>query len=154
MTAGPQTTHTVATDRSFIWRRRDWVAVLALVLATCLHVLPAFRRPVATLDEIIMLDYPDAVSRGLTPNADFYTVYARLGYDFLGFWYRLFGYTSTSERMAGALYQVALVLGVWALTRRFGDRIAVASGVLAVVLLVNDLTAFAWLGALALAASS
>ena len=150
MTAPAQAPHTAATDRSFTWRRRQWVAPLTLVLATCLHALPALRLPVATLDEIILLDYPDAVGRGLTPNADFYTVYARLGFDFLGSWYRLFGYTSTSERMAGALYQIALVLGVWALTRRFGDRVAVASGLLAVVLLANDLTAFAWLGALAL----
>ena len=150
MTAPAQAPHTAATDRSFTWRRRHRVAPLTLVLATCLHALPALRLPVATLDEIILLDYPDAVGRGLTPNADFYTVYARLGFDFLGSWYRLFGYTSTSERMAGALYQIALVLGVWALTRRFGDRVAVASGLLAVVLLANDLTAFAWLGALAL----
>ncbi len=98
-----------------------------------------------------MLDYPDVVSRGATPNVDFYTAYARLGYDFLGVWYRVLGYTLTSERLAGLLYQVAVVVGVWALTRRFGDRIAIGSGLLCIVLMPTDLTAFAWLGGLALA---
>lgn len=98
-----------------------------------------------------MLDYPDVVSRGATPHVDFYTVYARLGYDFLGAWYQVLGYTPTSERLAGLVYQVAVVLGVWALSRRLGHGIAIGSGLLSIVLMPIDLTAFAWLGGLALA---
>lgn len=140
-----------AAVRSLAAPKREWAAVSALVAGTALHALPAFRQPVATLDEIVVLDYPDAVGRGATPNADFYTVYGRLGYDFLSHWYQVIGYTPVAERLAGLLYQLAVVLGVWVLGHRFGPLAAIASGGLAVLLMPFDLTAFAWMGGLALA---
>lgn len=138
--------------RSLPGRRfHDGATALLLALATVLHALPAFRLPVATLDEIIMLDYPDVVNRGATPNADFYTAYGPLGYEFLGAWYRVLGYSASSERLAGLLYHVVVVLGVWTLSRRFGRGLAIPAGLLAIVFMPNDLTAFAWLGGMGLA---
>jgi len=131
--------------------RIDRWAAPVLVLATALHALPALTLPVATLDEIILLDYPDVVRRGATPHEDFYTVYARLGYDVLGSAYDVVAYSPHVERAVGLGYQVTVVLGVWALCRRLGRRVAIGSGLLAVTLMPNDVTAFAWLGGLGLA---
>jgi hypothetical protein len=103
-----------------------------LVLAAALHAIPAFRLPVSTLDEIILLDYPDPVQQGATPHTDFYTVYGRLGYDFLALSYDVVAYSPYVERAVGLGYHVMVVLGVWALCRRFGARVAIGSGLQAV----------------------
>jgi hypothetical protein len=131
-------------------RTDQWVAPLLAIVAV-LHALPALKLPVATLDEIILLDYPDMVRRGATPHVDFYSVYPRLGYDFLALCFDVVGYSSHVERAAGVAYQVAVVLAVSAMTRRFGPRVAIGSGLIAVALMPNDATAFAWLGGLGLA---
>jgi hypothetical protein len=122
-----------------------------LTMAVVLHAVPALRRPVATLDEIILLDYPDMVRRGATPHVDFYSVYPRMGYDFLALCFDALGYSPYAERAVGVGYQLVVVLGVWALCRRFGPRTALGCGVVAVALMPNDATAFAWLGGLGLA---
>jgi hypothetical protein len=117
-------------------------------MAVVLHAVPSLRMPVATLDEIILLDYPDMVRRGATPHADFYSVYPRMGYDFLALCFDVLGYSPYVERAVGVGYQLVVVLGVWALCRRFGPRVALGCGVVAVALMPNDATAFAWLGGL------
>jgi hypothetical protein len=116
-------------------RTHWWTAPLLAILCVA-HAAPALRLPVATLDEIILLDYPDMVRRGATPHVDFYSVYPRAGYDFLALCYDVLGYSPYVERAVGVGYQVVVVLGVWALCRR---------------LMPNDATAFAWLGGLGLA---
>lgn len=131
-------------------RTHWWTAPLLAILCVA-HAAPALRLPVATLDEIILLDYPDMVRRGATPHVDFYSVYPRAGYDFLALCYDVLGYSPYVERAVGVGYQVVVVLGVWALCRRLGPRAALGCGVVAIALMPNDATAFAWLGGLGLA---
>ncbi len=102
------------------------------------------------MDESLLLQYPDLVARGSTPNLDFYTVYGSPSFQFLAAWYHVLGYSLADERAAGLLYRILLVLGIWALASRRSAGVGLAAGLLAVLFLPTDATAYAWIGGLAL----
>lgn len=124
---------------------------LLVVLFATLPALAGFRVPLFTLDEAMLLVYPEQMIAGRVPNRDFFTVYGPGGLALLAAVYGLVGPTVLAERAVGLLYHVSVATGVFALTRPTGRWAACTAGILSALLLLPlGLGAYSWLGALAL----
>jgi hypothetical protein len=128
------------------------VAPFALVItAAILPVWGILLAPLATQDEAILLVFPEQLLSGRLPHRDFFTVYGPGGYSVLALVFKVFGTSVSAERGVALLYHAAVAVGVLALTRRCGRTQSVSAGCFSALLLSSlDLTAYAWLGALAL----
>jgi hypothetical protein len=117
-----------------------------------LPVLNQFAEPMQTLDEALLLVYPEQMLAGRTPQQDFFTLYGPGGFGLLSALYSVTGPNVLAERAVGLVYHVAIATGVLHLTRPYGRTASRAAGVTSALLLVPlGLTAYAWLGGLALA---
>ncbi|MCU1502816.1 MAG: hypothetical protein JWM12_2170, partial [Ilumatobacteraceae bacterium] len=130
------------------------VAAVAVVLAVIgLPVRGLYRATGSTMEEGFMLVFPKRFLAGDVPNVDYLHLYGPFSIHVLAGWYTLFGYTLQSERTFGLLQHVALILGVFALARAWGRRLAVVCALTATFLVLTPigLSALAWEGGVALA---
>jgi hypothetical protein len=140
-------------------RRPDWrsvvtVAIVGLALLAPMRALFRYQGP--PMEEGFMLVFPERVLAGDVPHADFLHLYGPGSLWALAGWYELFGVSITAERAFGFLQLAGVVFGVMALARPWGRRVALASGLLGVLLTTTaiGLTALAWDGAVALLLAS
>ena len=125
-----------------------------MVLAAAFSILPVmgkFALPMRTMDESLLLVYPEQLLSGRMPHLDFFTVYGPGGFGLLAAVYAVLGPSVVAERGIGLLYHVAIATGVVQLTSPYGRTASRAAGVTSALLLIPlGLTAYAWLGGLAL----
>ncbi len=135
--------------------RRPLVTVLvaAVTLAVFLCLMAAdFAAPGFAMDEGMVLVYPELILQGRLPYRDFESFYGPLNLWVLAGAYASAGAHLLTERGVGAMYHVAILLGVFALGLR-GGRVTAVGGMLLAWLFLSivRLTALAWLGGVACA---
>jgi hypothetical protein len=125
------------------------LAVVALVFALPLRGL--LRAPGPPMEEGFMLVFPEIVLHGAIPNRDFLHLYGPGSLWALAGAFKVFGVSLLTERLFGLGQQLAIVFGVYALTRRWGRIIAVAGAVTSALIIIPfGLTALAWVGGVGL----
>jgi hypothetical protein len=104
------------------------------------------------MEEGFMLVFPEQVLRGAVPNRDFLHLYGPGSLWVLAGVFKTFGTSIWSERAVGLAQQLALVAAVYAITRPWGRRVAVAGAAIAAIIILPPagLTAMAWVGGAAL----
>jgi hypothetical protein len=137
-------------------RRPQWQGVAAVAIVVAVIALPVrglFKATGSSMEEGFMLVFPKRLLAGDVPNVDYLHLYGPFSIHVLAGWYTLFGYTLASERTFGLLQHVALILGIFVLTRAWGRRLAVICAVTATFLVLTPigLSALAWEGGVALA---
>ena len=140
----------------WLLRRPAWLrtsAAFGIVGAFIAAVLPGlFRIPGSPMEEGFMLVFPERVLAGDIPNVDFLHLYGPASLYILAGWYRLVGVSLHAERVFGLAQHLGLILGLLFVARRWGRRLMVAVGLVAVLITLTPvgLTALAWTGAVAL----
>lgn len=125
-----------------------YVAVASLLV---LPKLPFLRMPGTSMDESILLVYPEMIAAGLVPNRDFFVVYGPGVFELLALVFAVTGPALLAERAVGLLAQLAVVLAVTRLARRHGRAAALAAGTVGALILAGpNLLATAWNVGLAL----
>ncbi len=129
---------------------------LCLALVGAALVLPLaglLAAPGPPMEEGFMLAFPEQILAGRVPHRDFLHLYGPGSIYVLSGVYELLGTHLGIERLFGWLQHCAVGFGLWFLIRPFGRRMATASALTAVVVLLapSGATAMAWNGALALA---
>lgn len=124
---------------------------LALAALLTVSLWPMFQAPAPPEDEGIALVYPEMFMKGRYPYRDFETIYGPGNLLVLSGAYSIFGLNIFVERTVGLVYRLSILLGIFAIARRWGSVAAIVSGVLAVILLSGELFANTWLAALAFA---
>src|SRR5436309_6329917 len=105
--------------------RRDWLAFAVVSLVVLLPMRGLWRRPGPPMEEGFMLVFPEEVLRGAIPNRDFLHLYGPGSLWVLAAAFKAFGTSMWTERAVGLAQQLALIAGVYAITRPWGRRIAV-----------------------------
>jgi len=132
-------------------RLRSLAPYLLVTMFSALPAAAAMRQPLMTLDEGLLLVYPEQILAGDVPNRDFFTSYGPGGLSLLAGVYAVTGPSVVAERLIGLAYHIGIATGVYAMVRRLGMLPAAVGGVLAGLLIVPlGLGAYSWLGALAL----
>jgi hypothetical protein len=126
------------------------VAVLAIGFALPLRGLLRTQGP--PMEEGFMLVFPEQVLKGRLPNRDFLHLYGPLSVWWLAAVYKVFGIRLVVERLAALTQMIGIVAAVTVLARRSSRVLALACGVLSLVIIVPPLglTALAWDGGVAL----
>ncbi|CAB4532225.1 unannotated protein [freshwater metagenome] len=137
-------------------RTRDFLSVLIIGVALLIPVWGLLRYQGPPMEEGFMLAFPEQILLGRLPHRDFLHLYGPGSLWFLAGVYKLFGTTIVVERLVGLLQHGAVAFGMFALLKPFGRRIATASALVALVILIGPggLSAMAWNGALGLAVCS
>ncbi len=104
--------------------------VLALLL---LGLSATWRAPIATMDEGIVLEYPELILHGEVPFRDFQSSYGPGAYLPLAAAYQVLGPSVTVERAVGVTYRLGTILAILALLWPLGVGLAVAGASLATV---------------------
>jgi hypothetical protein len=91
----------------------------------------SWRAPGVTIDEGIVLEYPELILHGEVPFRDFQSSYGPGAYLPLAAAYQVLGPSVTVERAVGVAYRLALVLAIFALLWPLGAALALAGGSLA-----------------------
>src|SRR5260370_7272629 len=127
----PTVDTTVAASR---WWRRvdrgDLAAIAVLLVAFLVPLRGLLRIQGPPMEEGFMLVFPERVLHGAIPNKDFLHLYGPGSLWVLAGIYKVFGTSLTVERLFGLLQQMAIVFGVFALARRWGRAVALASRLL------------------------
>lgn len=133
--------------------RASVLAVGVLVLAVAIPLRGLYRGTGSSMEEGFMLVFPERMLAGDVPNVDFLHLYGPGSLHTLMGWYQLFGTTLASQRTFGLLQHLGVIVGVYALTRAWGHRLATVSGLTVTLLVLTPigLSALAWEGAVALA---
>jgi hypothetical protein len=136
-------------------RRPSGPTTVSLLIIAAVIALPLrglFLGTGSSMEEGFMLVFPKRMLAGDVPNVDFLHLYGPGSLYTLMGWYKVFGYTLGSERAFGLLQHLGIITAVYALTRGWGHRLAVASavGVTLLVLTPIGLSALAWEGAVGL----
>ena len=119
---------------------------VSLALLTVLLGLLTLDRPAGSLDEMILVVYPERMMAGDLPYRDFFTAYGPAHWWLLQGAYEVLGADVTSARMVGLLVHAALVLATYWLILPYGRALATAGGVISALLLLNlGAAPFAWL---------
>lgn len=131
--------------------KRDRAVVAVLVLLILLTGFwPLFEKPALPMDEGTLLVYPELVSRGQLPYRDFETFYGPANLWVLSAAFSTFGTNIFVERGVGLLYRVVVLLAIFGIAQRWGVILAGGAMFIAGVLLLPlQLSAYAWMGALA-----
>jgi hypothetical protein len=123
----------------------------ALALATAALLAPSFRAAGSPFDEGILVTFPTRILAGAIPYRDFETFYGPGEPYLVAGLFRAFGAGLVDERAVGFVFRLLLVLGLFALLRRFGEVPALAGGVVAACLVAPEgLSANTHVAALAL----
>lgn len=119
---------------------------LVITTAATLLWLPALTWPVSTLDESILLVYPQRMSGGALPYRDFFAAYGPTFWWGLHGWFGITGLTIQSLRLLGLALHIALALGVLAVLKEYGRVVALTASTLTVLLLFRlGAAPYAWL---------
>jgi hypothetical protein len=128
---------------------------IALTVVALLFALPLrgmLRSPGPPMEEGFMLTFPEQVLRGAIPNRDFLHLYGPGSLWALAGAFKVFGVSLVNERLFGLAQQLAIVFGVYALTRRWGRMLAVSAALTSGLIIIPfGLTALAWVGGVGLA---
>jgi hypothetical protein len=130
--------------------RRVIAATIVGAIAALL-VVPALHYGGLSMDEGLLLEYPELVLRGMVPNRDFIMSYGPGDIWLLAGVYSVLGAHVEVERLVGLAYHVLIAVALFAHASRWGPAIGVFSGIIAAFILVPlGTAAFAFLGAVAL----
>jgi hypothetical protein len=130
-------------------RRVIGAAIVGAIAA--LLVVPALHYGGLSMDEGLLLEYPELILRGMVPNRDFLMSYGPGDFWLLAGMYSVFGAHVEIERLVGLGYHVLIAVALFAHASRWGPAIGVFSGIIAGFILVPlGTAAFAFLGAVAL----
>lgn len=130
---------------------RSALLVIALLTLALVLLMPGLEAPGPTQDEGLLLVYPERLLAGDLPYRDFEYTYGPGAIGLLAGMYALTGPGMIAERLVGLMYCLAIILAVFCCARRWGKRTALTAGLLSSIFLsLVGLTAYAWLGGLAL----
>lgn len=131
-------------------RYRIQLAIGLLVLA--LFFIPfsaSFKSAGTQMDDGFLLVYPELILKGKVPYRDFETFYGPANPYLLAGIYSLTDFSLSAERALGLVYRFAIVGAIYALVVRRGIVLAAGCATLSgLLLLVTELDAYAWFGAL------
>jgi hypothetical protein len=132
--------------------QRTLVAVGILLAGFALPLYGLLRNQGPPMEEGFMLVFPEMVMNGAVPNRDFLHLYGPGSLWVLAGVFEVAGVSLTAERLVGLAQQVGLVLAVFAVARLWGRTLAVACGLICMLIIIPPigLTALAWVGAVAL----
>jgi hypothetical protein len=107
--------------------------------------LPALWWPVSTLDEAILLVYPQRMQGGSLPYRDFFAAYGPTFWWGLVGWFDVTGLTLTSMRVLGLLLHVLLALGLYHLLKPHGRWLALLASALSILMMFRlGAAPYAW----------
>lgn len=139
-----------AAATQWLARRRVFIDVTALVLGATVLGWRSFGWPLVTLDESILLVYPEQVRAGLVPHRDFFTVYGPAPFYLLAWLFDAFGSALAVARGLGLVLHLVIVIGCYTIGRSRGRAAGLLAGWASLVLLLPLGTVpYAWLGAMA-----
>ena len=113
--------------------------VLALTIVALVFAIPLrglLRAPGPPMEEGFMLVFPEQVLKGAIANRDFLHLYGPGSLWALAGVFKVFGVSLWSERLFGLGQQLAIVFGIYALTRRWGRTLAVGSAVTSALIII------------------
>ena len=143
---------TTGTDgrRTERWKDAAALGIISIVLLLPVGGLLRYQGP--PMEEGFMLAFPEQILQGRFPHRDFLHLYGPGSLYVLAAVFAVVGVSLTAERLVGLLQHAGVAFGLYALLRPFGRRVATASAVVSILLLIGPagLTALAWNGALAL----
>jgi hypothetical protein len=133
-------------------RQREGLALAIVSFVVLLPMRGLWRAPGPPMEEGFMLVFPEQVLHGAIPNRDFLHLYGPGSLWVLAAVFKTLGTSLWTERAVGLAQQLALIAGVYTLTRPWGRRIAVGGAAISAVMILPPagLTAMAWVGAAAL----
>lgn len=136
------------------WRLPQRLDVACFALISAVIALPLrglYAATGATMEEGFMLVFPERLAAGDVPNVDFLHLYGPGSLQVLAGWYAVFGHSLASERTFGLLQHVAVIFGIYVLTRIWGRLAATASALICTMLVLTPigLSALAWEGGIA-----
>src|SRR3954462_1463757 len=133
-------------------RRADVLSIGVVAVVLLLPLRWLLRAPGPPMEEGFMLVFPERVLHGDIPNKDFLHLYGPGSLWALASVFKVFGTSLWTERIAGYVQQVALVLAVFAIARPWGRWVAAAGAIVTTIVIVPPigLTALAWVGGIAL----
>lgn len=133
-------------------RRLDYLAIAIIAAAFLLPLRGLLNAPGPPMEEGFMLVFPERVLAGDIPNKDFLHLYGPGSLWVLAAVYKVFGTTLVTERLFGLFQEMAVVYGIYFLTRRWGRVAALSCALTAVVIIIepHGLVAMPWVGAIGL----
>ena len=132
-------------------RGPEAAAVLAAAGLGAVFALPALDWPMGTLDEAILLVYPQRMAGGDLPYEDFFAAYGPAFWWGLQGWYAVTDLSVASMRAVGVLVHVAMTLAVYCFARPDGrSRALLCAGLSALLLFRLGANPYAWLVSTAL----
>jgi hypothetical protein len=133
-------------------RTRNVVALTIIAFMFALPLRGLLRSPGPPMEEGFMLVFPEQVLKGAIPNRDFLHLYGPGSLWALAGVFKVFGVSLLSERGFGLVQQLAIVLGVYAIARRWGRVLALTAALTSGLIIIPfGLTALAWVGGVGLA---
>lgn len=123
-----------------------------IVLAVAIPTRGLFRGVGSSMEEGFMLVFPERMIAGDVPNVDFLHLYGPGSLHTLMGWYHLVGAHLDTQRVIGLVQHVAFIAAAYALGRAWNHRIAVASALTGMLLVLTPigLSALAWQGGVSL----
>jgi hypothetical protein len=153
--AEPEADASARPGRGNAHKRETRLNALALTIVALMFAIPLrglLRAPGPPMEEGFMLVFPEQVLKGAIANRDFLHLYGPGSLWALAGMFKVFGVSLLSERTFGLLQQLAIVFGIYALTRRWGRTLAVGAAVTSGLIIIPfGLTALAWVGGVGLA---
>src|ERR1700704_6188301 len=133
-------------------RQRNAIVFTVIALAFLIPLRGLLRSQGPPMEEGFMLVFPERVLNGDLPNRDFLHLYGPGSLWALAGVYKVFGTSLTAERLVALLQQIGVVMGVYALARRWGRTVALPCALISLVIIVPPigLTALGWVGGVAL----
>jgi hypothetical protein len=136
-------------------RAGSWATVAVVVVLAAAFLLPVphlLRGPAASMEEGIMLVFPDQVLHGAVPHKDFLHLYGPGSLWVLAAFFKVFGTRIEVERVVALAQLVGMAAAVALLLRLWGRWVALAGGLLTVLFALPSLglTAWPWVGGVAL----
>ena len=132
--------------------------VLAALFLAAIVVYPIWRGFGAigqTMDEGLLLVYPEQILKGRLPYRDFETVLGPGNFGLLATAYSAFGTNIYVERSVGFALRILILTSIFGIAQRWKNVLATVSTVIGGLLLACvDVTAFAWSSALAFGLAS
>src|SRR3954468_15218247 len=127
---------------------RRWLPIGIVTVVVLLPLRGLLRAPGPPMEEGFMLIFPEEVLHGAIPNRDFLHLYGPGSLWVLAAVFKAVGTSMWSERAVGLVQQLALIAGVYAITRPWGRRVAVGGAAITAVMILPPagLTAMAWVG--------
>ena len=133
-------------------RRLDLLALGVIVVVFLLPLHGLFQASGPPMEEGFMLTFPERVLEGDIPNKDFLHLYGPGSLWVLAGVYKIFGVTLFTERVFGLIQEMTVVFGIFFIARRWGRTAGLGCALISLFFVItpHGLTAFAWVGGVAL----